>query len=117
MDAYNPRRSYDDILPGCLEESDRDYLANNIDRAVALLDLPRCVYPGCLGTRRTRGLCHGHYQVMRDRVRKGRVTEASLMARGLLLPSGTGGFPARDALKAFEEGSTVRGDAGVGEQA
>lgn len=49
-----------------------------------------CVYPDCTNSRRTRGLCHGHYQVMRTYVRKGKVTEADLEARGLLMPKGTG---------------------------
>lgn len=69
-----------------------------------------CLYPGCECSRRTRGLCHSHYQLMRSRVRAGRVTEEELMARGLLLKSGTGGSPARDVFGAFEAGSPVRGD-------
>lgn len=74
----------------------------------------QCVYPGCENTRRTRGLCHNHYQSMRSRVRDGRVTEASLEERGLLLPKGTGGCSAKDHLKAFEADSTVKGDAYTG---
>lgn len=70
-----------------------------------------CLYPGCDHTRRTRGLCHGHYQVMRSRVRAGRVTEEELESRGLLTAKGTGGVPASDSLRAFEAGSEVRGDA------
>lgn len=69
----------------------------------------RCVYPQCKNSSRTRGLCHGHYQTMRDRVRNGRVDEADLEARGLLLPKGEGGSPARDHLGAFERGSNVVG--------
>lgn len=49
-----------------------------------------CVYPDCTNSRRTRGLCHGHYQVMRTYVRQGKVTEADLESRGLLMPKGTG---------------------------
>lgn len=69
----------------------------------------RCVYPDCPNTSRTRGLCHGHYQTMRDRVRKGKASESDLEARGLLLPKGTGGSPAPDSLNAFNEGSEVLG--------
>jgi len=86
---------------------------------------PTCVYPGCPNTRRTRGLCHGHYQTMRARVRaadkdggawtlmtgtRGDRLMADLERRGLLLPKGTGGAPAPDHLKAFELGSDVQGD-------
>lgn len=70
-----------------------------------------CVYPACLNTARTRGLCHAHYQTMRDRVRKGRATETDLQRRGLLLPKGTGGSPVTDH-SAFELGSKVRGKIG-----
>ena len=68
-----------------------------------------CLYPNCGNTSRTRGLCHGHYQVMRDRVRNGRVYERDLEERGLLTPKGTGGSPARDTAGAFEKGSSVQG--------
>lgn len=51
----------------------------------------KCVYPGCEHTRRTRGLCHGHYQTMRSYVRLGKAEEDDLESRGLLLPKGTGG--------------------------
>ncbi len=57
-----------------------------------------CVYPGCLNTRRTRGLCHGHYQEWRRLARTDdkRGTDRcksndELEAEGLLLPEGTGG--------------------------
>jgi len=70
-----------------------------------------CIYPDCDHTRRTRGLCHGHYQVMRSRVRDGRVTESELERRKLLMPKGTGGAPARDSLGAFDTGSDVVGNA------
>jgi hypothetical protein len=68
----------------------------------------QCLYPDCPNTSRTRGLCHGHYQTMRDRVRKGRANEADLEARGLLTPKGTGGTKAIGS-DAFEFGSTVTG--------
>lgn len=68
-----------------------------------------CVYPGCLHTRRTRGLCHGHYQTMRSYVRLGKADEADLQARGLLLPKGTGGSTIETGHEAFLRGSTVRG--------
>ena len=35
---YNPRRPFDDEDPHSYEESDRDYVMNNIDLAVKLLD-------------------------------------------------------------------------------
>lgn len=69
-----------------------------------------CVYPECANTARTRGLCHGHYQTMRDRVRRGIADEADLEKRGLLLPKGTGGSPTI-GHDAFAKGSTVRGRA------
>lgn len=75
-----------------------------------------CVYPECKNTSRTRGLCHGHYQTMRDRVRKGTADEKDLEKRGLLLPKGTGGSPINvvkddNGLCAFTLGSDVRGSA------
>ena len=71
--------------------------------------IPRCTYPGCRNTRRTRGLCHQHYQTMRSYVRDDKATEADLEARGLLLPKGTGGSPVQDH-SAFLLGSDVRGE-------
>lgn len=70
--------------------------------------VPRCVYPSCPNSRRTRGLCHGHYQTMRSYVRLGRSNEADLVKRGLLLPAGTGGGSVEDH-SAFLAGSTVKG--------
>lgn len=79
-----------------------------------------CVYPGCENTRRTRGLCHGHYQTMRTHARKVRDRdgqaavekyEASLEGRRLLMPKGTGGTSAPDTLDAFKAESTVIGEA------
>jgi len=70
---------------------------------------PRCIYPECCNTRRTRGLCHQHYQTMRSYVRDGKATEADLEARGLLLGKGTGGSPVA-GHDAFLLGSDVRGD-------
>ncbi len=69
----------------------------------------QCRYPGCTHTRRTRGLCHGHYQVACDRIRKGFVTESNLEARGLLLTKGTGGAYAPDLHDVFRAGSDVYG--------
>lgn len=71
----------------------------------------RCLYPNnCQNTARTRGLCHGHYQTMRDRVRKGKVTEEDLEARGLMTPKFEGGgFSAPDSLGAFVTGSSIKG--------
>ncbi len=74
----------------------------------------RCVYPACENSSRTRGLCHGHYQTMRARVRKGggdigAALERDLEKRGLLLPKGTGGSAAPDTLDAFRLSSNVRG--------
>lgn len=70
----------------------------------------QCVYPDCPNTSRTRGLCHGHYQIMRDRVRKGRANEGDLEQRGLLTKKGTGGTSV-NGHAAFECGSKVLGDA------
>ncbi len=69
----------------------------------------KCVYPKCPNTTRTRGLCHGHYQTMRDRVRKGHATEADLVRRGLLSQKGTGGTSVHSHT-AFILGSKERGD-------
>ena len=73
----------------------------------------QCVYPDCQNSSRTRGLCHGHYQTMRDRVRKGRAEEGDLIKRGLLMPKGTGGSPV-SSHSAFELGSSETGDAPTG---
>jgi hypothetical protein len=77
-----------------------------VDRAEAesvVLQLLRqldmhCVYEGCLNTRRTRGLCHGHYQEWRRLARTDEKrgtdrckSDKELEAEGLLLPEGTGG--------------------------
>lgn len=73
-----------------------------------------CVYPECKNSRRTRGLCHGHYQTMRSRVRNGAADEIDLERRGLLLPKGTGGSPTNtvldeDGRDAWGVGSKIRG--------
>jgi hypothetical protein len=70
-----------------------------------------CVYPGCPHSRRTRGLCHQHYQTMRSYVRRGQADEADLVRRGLLLPEGTGGTRAAVGHEAFLKGSKVMGRA------
>ncbi len=70
----------------------------------------RCVYPGCKNSRRTRGLCHGHYQTMRSYVRDGKATEEDLLARGLLMPKGEGGGSV-SGHRYFLLGSDMRGDA------
>jgi hypothetical protein len=49
-----------------------------------------CFYPECTNSRRTRGLCHQHYQTMRGYVRAGKVAEEDLEARGFLAPKGEG---------------------------
>lgn len=67
-----------------------------------------CVYPGCDNSRRTRGLCHGHYQTMRSYVRLGKADENDLMSRGLLLPNGMGGSSV-EGHEAFLKGSKVHG--------
>lgn len=51
---------------------------------------PKCIYPDCSNTVRTRGLCHGHYMTMRRLVREGKITEEDLEERGFLSPKGTG---------------------------
>ncbi len=68
-----------------------------------------CVYPDCTNTRRTRGLCHQHYQTMRSYVRDGKATEEDLQRRGLLLDKGTGGSPVHDH-SAFLLGSDAQGE-------
>ena len=73
-----------------------------------------CVYPSCPNTSRTRGLCHGHYQTMRARVRalsstSAEALEQDLQRRGLLLSKGAGGTPAPDSRNAFRRGSEVTG--------
>lgn len=75
----------------------------------AILTVPRCIYPSCCNSRRTRGLCHQHYQTMRSYVRDNKATEADLEARGLLLAKGGGGSPVSDH-SAFLTGSDVRGE-------
>lgn len=85
-------------------------------KTTKILKPKKCVYPECKNTSRTRGLCHGHYQTMRDRVRKGVADEKDLEQRGLLLPKGTGGSPTnvvkdKEGLSAFEKGSKVQGSA------
>jgi len=69
-----------------------------------------CIYPGCTISRRTRGLCHGHYQTMRSYVRKGKASEDDLESRGLLMPRGTGGTSITTGHDAFLTGSTTTGD-------
>jgi hypothetical protein len=76
-------------------------------RATRLLHVC-CVYPECPNSRRTRGLCHQHYQTMRSYVRDGRATEADLMRRGLLMEKGTGGASC-NGHEAFKLGSKVKG--------
>ena len=53
----------------------------------------QCHYPGCTNTRRTRGLCHGHYQAARAYVRQGKVTELELLRRQMMTAPGKGGAP------------------------
>lgn len=55
--------------------------------------LPTCIYPDCQATRRTRGLCHGHYQIARRMVRDQIALEGDLVSRGLMLPKGEGTGP------------------------
>ena len=54
-----------------------------------------CTYPECNNSRRSRGLCHGHYQAWRSHERKGTATpEALLMKHGIVLPAEVkGGSP------------------------
>lgn len=58
----------------------------------------RCTYTGCTNSRRSRGLCHGHYQAWRSHARKGTAApEADLIKAGLILAADVKG------------GSTVNG--------
>ncbi len=73
-----------------------------------------CLVPGCEGSRRTRGICHPHYQNWRAQARAGTAaTDEDLMARGLLLPKSdpTGGagkvIPGKPF---FSAGSVLKGD-------
>lgn len=57
-----------------------------------------CLYPGCLNTRRGRGVCYSHYQEWRRLARTDEKrgtdrckSDAELEAEGLLLPHGSGG--------------------------
>jgi len=71
---------------------------------------PICIYPECTQSRRTRGLCHSHYQTLHRYLtsKPPKASEADLMSRGLLLPTGGGGskVPSLDGLLL---GSTMRG--------
>lgn len=89
------------VRPGFTQDVQR-----HLEKCTAV---PRCVYPDCWNSRRTRGLCHGHYQAARDRIRRGRVTEVELIERGLLLAKGTGGSPV-NGFDAFDAGSDARGE-------
>lgn len=71
-----------------------------------------CLHPECPNTTRTRGLCHNHYQAVRDRVRKGQAEEADLVRRGLMTEKGTGGTASVGSIDIFLLGSEVRGTAG-----
>lgn len=79
-----------------------------LDLAATVLTVPRCIYPGCCDSRRTRGLCHQHYQTMRSYVRAGKATETDLERRGLLLEQGKGGASTK-SHDAFLTGSTIQG--------
>ena len=62
-----------------------------LDESIRKVLATVCVYPACTNSRRTRGLCHQHYQTMRSYVRAGKASEADLTARGLLTAKGVGG--------------------------
>ena len=68
----------------------------------------RCVYPSCDNTVRTRGLCHGHYQAARARIRENKITEYELMERGLMLDKGEG-KPIPVQLHGFDPTSCIVG--------
>jgi hypothetical protein len=72
---------------------------------------PLCTYPDCMNSRRTRGLCHQHYQTWRSYARLGKAaSDADLMKRGILLPEGEGGSPVK-SHEAFLKGNTLTGKA------
>lgn len=89
------------------EQGFDDWSADVVER---YLEERCCIYPGCENTRRTRGLCHGHYQAMRSKVRAGKADEEDLQERGLLMAAGTGGSSV-NGHSAFLKGSTVKGRA------
>ena len=53
----------------------------------------QCLYPGCKNTRRTRGLCHGHYHAARSYIRAGKLTELQLQRRQMMTAPGQGRAP------------------------
>lgn len=73
-----------------------------------------CLIPGCEGSRRTRGLCHPHYQNWRAMARKGTcASDSDLEARGLLLPKSDPLGGSGTVVKGspyFKAGSTLTGD-------
>lgn len=97
---YVPRAQYNEVVRS------RASMAKELQELIA----HRCIYPDCGNSRRTRGLCHGHYQTMRAYVRDGKSTEVDLAKRGLLMPPGEGGGSV-NGHDAFKLGSDKRGDA------
>jgi hypothetical protein len=70
-----------------------------------------CVYPGCGHTRSRGGLCHGHYQNARNKIRNGQADQEDLIRRGLYIVGGEGGCKITTGHDAFLFGSKVTGRA------
>ena len=44
---------------------------------------PQCNVPDCDRTAEVRGCCRSHYQSLREQIRRGRLTDAELVAQGV----------------------------------
>lgn len=70
----------------------------------------QCLVPDCKNTRRTRGLCHTHYQACQTLLRDGRADDADLVRRGLRTAPGEHGGSPTIPFQGFHKGSTITGD-------
>ena len=68
-----------------------------------------CLVPECLNSRRTRGLCHTHYQKAQTMLRAGLASEADLVRRGLKTRHNQQGGSPTIPFDGFAKGSTVKG--------
>lgn len=79
------------------------------------MSAPRyCLVPGCSNTRRTRGLCHSHYQNCQRMLRDGQADDRDLVRRGLRTAPGEPGGSPTLKFAGFAAGSKVRGKDGPG---